>query len=109
MTLRAYVGSLRMSDGAASHKFYQRAALGAVRCYLELHDSPKVEVEDAEPDYASMSAAERKKAKAKARKAKAAAEKKAAEEEAEAVAKREAKAAARRKEKEGDEKGSDEK
>mmetsp|Transcript_35229 Transcript_35229/g.94295 ORF Transcript_35229/g.94295 Transcript_35229/m.94295 type:complete len:708 (-) Transcript_35229:438-2561(-) len=94
MTLRAYVSILRMNDSIQSHKFYGKAAEGAIKCYIALYDNPPQSAADEEPDYANMSPAVRKREKAKARKA---AKKKAEEEEAKKKAEEEeakAKAAA---------------
>jgi len=82
MTLRAYVSILQMNDRIQSHKFFHRAAVGAVKCYLAVFDAPKTSDNSGaqSPDYASMTPAQRKREKAKARKAakKAADEKEAA-------------------------------
>jgi peptide alpha-N-acetyltransferase len=75
VTLRAYVDLLRFEDEAYGQDYFCEAAAGMVRIYLHLMDHPMSE-NDAEPDYSSMTAAERKKAKAIARKKKKAAEKK---------------------------------
>lgn len=40
MTLRAYVGLLRLEDVLRSHPFYFRAAKCAIQVYLHLHDHP---------------------------------------------------------------------
>ncbi|GMI21008.1 hypothetical protein TeGR_g12530 [Tetraparma gracilis] len=69
MTLRAYVAVLRLEDHIWGHKYYRRAARGAVDVYMHLIDNP-LPPENEEPDYSNMSAAEKKKAKAAARKKK---------------------------------------
>jgi peptide alpha-N-acetyltransferase len=69
VTLRAYVNVLRYEDAIYGQDYFCRAASGMIGIYLDLADSPDRE-EDEEPDYASMTAAERKKAKAIARKKK---------------------------------------
>ncbi|BES92311.1 TPR [Nesidiocoris tenuis] len=40
MTLRSYVGLLRLEDVLRHHSFYQRAAKCAIQVYLRLHDQP---------------------------------------------------------------------
>jgi tetratricopeptide (TPR) repeat protein len=40
MTLRAYVMLLRCEDTIYKHKFFRRAALSLVDCYMALHDKP---------------------------------------------------------------------
>ena len=84
-TLRAYSDVLRFEDELWGLDNYARAAEGVSRLYLHLYDNPNLTKEDEEPDYSSMTAAERKKAKAIARKKKKAAEKKMEEEKAAAA------------------------
>ncbi len=38
MTLCAYVGMLKFQDSQA---YFHKAAVGAIRCYIKLHDSPQ--------------------------------------------------------------------
>lgn len=76
VTLRAYVDVLRWEDALWGHETYAEAAEGIIRTYLYLHDNPTKSDIQAEPDYASMTPAERKKAKAIARKKRKKAEKK---------------------------------
>lgn len=40
MTLRSYVGLLRLEDILRSHPFYFKAAKCAMEVYLRLHDNP---------------------------------------------------------------------
>ena len=40
MTLRSYVGLLRLEDVLRSHKFFQKAASCAINVYIHLHDVP---------------------------------------------------------------------
>mmetsp|Transcript_486 Transcript_486/g.1020 ORF Transcript_486/g.1020 Transcript_486/m.1020 type:complete len:894 (-) Transcript_486:3118-5799(-) len=96
MTLRAYVAMLRMEDTIYSHDFYSKAALGAVSCYLALHDRPAAsyQVQDEEALLASMSAEERKKYKLKKKKEEKAKQKEAEEAAAAAAAAAKASAAA---------------
>ena len=84
-TLRAYLDVLRFEEELWGLDNYARAAEGISRLYLHLYDNPNLTKEDEEPDYSSMTAAERKKAKAIARKKKKAAEKKMEEEKAAAA------------------------
>lgn len=88
-TLRAYVDMLSMVDTVYTHKFFQRAARGAMRTLFSIIDVP-VEQEEDGLDLTGLSAAERKKERAKLKKqkkkeeaAKEAAEKEAAKEAAE--------------------------
>ncbi|KAJ0960512.1 hypothetical protein J5N97_001602 [Dioscorea zingiberensis] len=37
---RAYVSMLKFQDKLHSHAYFQKAAAGAIRCYMKLHDSP---------------------------------------------------------------------
>lgn len=67
VTLRSYVNVLRYEDVIYGQKYFCRAAHGIIGIYLHLADNPDEE-DDAEPDYSSMTAAERKKAKSIARK-----------------------------------------
>lgn len=78
VTLRAYADVLRWEDNLWGNDTYIKAAEGAIRTYLYLHDNPVKVEDDSEPDYSKMTAAERKKAKAIARKKKLKAEKEAA-------------------------------
>lgn len=87
MTLRAYIRMLRFQDHLHSHRFFHRAAVSAVRCYLRLFDSPpKSAAEEEEAAVVGLAPAERKKLRQKQRKeaarAKKEAEEKAKEEEA---------------------------
>lgn len=70
MTLRAYVGLLRLEDVLRSHPFYFRAAKCAIQVYLHLHDHPlKDEPSEEEIKAASLPPAEQKKLRAQQRKA----------------------------------------
>uniref|UniRef100_A0A7S3LAC1 Uncharacterized protein n=1 Tax=Amphora coffeiformis TaxID=265554 RepID=A0A7S3LAC1_9STRA len=69
VTLRAYVNVLRYEDVIYGQEYFCRAASGIIGIYLHMADNPDKE-EEAEPDYSSMTAAERKRAKAIARKKK---------------------------------------
>ena len=43
LTLRSYVGLLRLEDVLRSHEFYFRTARCAIEVYLHLHDHPLTE------------------------------------------------------------------
>lgn len=90
MTLRAYVQMLKFQDRLHSFPFFHRAAVGAIRCYLKLHDSPPKVTVDQEAEFVGLSPSERKRLRQKQRKAEARAKKeaeeKAKEEEAANVA-----------------------
>ncbi|GFR42330.1 hypothetical protein Agub_g3237, partial [Astrephomene gubernaculifera] len=64
-TLRSYVSMLGMMDKLYNHDFYSKAACGAIRMYLQLHDCPPGAANgvDEEALLAGMSAEERKKYK----------------------------------------------
>lgn len=57
MTLRSYVGLLRLEDVLRSHPFYFKAAKCAVEVYLRLYDKPlkdeasEEEINTGESDY----------------------------------------------------------
>lgn len=60
MTLRAYVGLLRLEDVLRSHPFYFSAARCAIEVYLHLHDHPlqdeptKEELQEGKEHYLSL-------------------------------------------------------
>lgn len=64
MTLRAYVGLLRLEDVIKSHPFYFVAAKIAIENYLRLHDSPLASGEE-DSTTGNLTAAELKKLKRK--------------------------------------------
>ncbi|XP_022648496.1 N-alpha-acetyltransferase 15, NatA auxiliary subunit-like [Varroa jacobsoni] len=70
MTLRSYIGLLRLEDVVRSHTFYFRAARIAIQTYLKLHDNPlgdkKLEQDELEP---TLSKSELKKLRNKQKKA----------------------------------------
>lgn len=45
MTLRSYVGLLRLEDVLRSHPFYFRAAQCAIQVYLRLYDRPLSDID----------------------------------------------------------------
>lgn len=79
MTLRAYVQMLKFQDRLHSFPFFHRAAVGAIRCYLKLHDSPPKVTVDEEAGFVGLSPSERKRIRQKQRKAEARAKKEAEE------------------------------
>ncbi|XP_054721181.1 N-alpha-acetyltransferase 15, NatA auxiliary subunit-like [Uloborus diversus] len=75
MTLRAYVGLLRLENVLQSHPFYFKAAKVAIEVYLRLYDKPLTENEISEEiTTANMAPAELKKYRNKQRKARKRAE-----------------------------------
>lgn len=53
VTLRAYIDMLHMEDGIYSAQAYRDAAVGAIQCYISLHDTPPG-AEAAEADQKKM-------------------------------------------------------
>lgn len=75
MTLRAYVGLLRLEDVLRNHPFYFKAARCAVEVYLRLHDKPLRDDETSgELNTENMDPSELKKVRSKQRKARKKAE-----------------------------------
>lgn len=79
--IRAYVEMIRWEDRLRDHPFYTRAAIGAIKEYLKLHDKPQANGANSADDDAA--ALEKKKAAKKARKAAQQAERDAAAKKAE--------------------------
>lgn len=79
MTLRAYVQMLKFQDRLHSFPFFKKAAVGAIRCYLKLYDSPPKAAVEEEAEFMSLPSSERKKIRAKQRKLEARAKKEAEE------------------------------
>ncbi|XP_049765257.1 N-alpha-acetyltransferase 15, NatA auxiliary subunit [Schistocerca serialis cubense] len=70
MTLRSYVGLLRLEDVLRSHPFYFKAARCAIEVYLRLHDKPlQDETSEQEMNTENLAPAELKKLRNKQRKA----------------------------------------
>ncbi|RIA85284.1 NMDA receptor-regulated protein 1-domain-containing protein [Glomus cerebriforme] len=72
VTLRAYLGMLRLEDQLRSHPYYFRAAQNAIEIYLYLKDNPKTVNGEESQNYDNMTEEEikaAKKAKSKAKKA----------------------------------------
>ncbi|KAK8879638.1 tetratricopeptide [Apiospora arundinis] len=78
--IRAYVDMVRWEDHVRDHPFYSRAALGAVKLYLDMYDG-KTLTDGINGDDKNGDAAERKKAAKKARKAEREAAEKAAKQD----------------------------
>ncbi|XP_068154753.1 N-alpha-acetyltransferase 16, NatA auxiliary subunit [Drosophila tropicalis] len=75
MTLRAYVGLLRLEDVLRRHPFYFKAAKCAIEVYIRLYDKPlKAETTIEEIDIENLPPSELKKLRSKQRKAKKKAE-----------------------------------
>ncbi|XP_010532133.1 PREDICTED: N-alpha-acetyltransferase 15, NatA auxiliary subunit-like [Tarenaya hassleriana] len=72
MTLRSYVDMLKFQDRLHSFPYFHKAAAGAIRCYLKLHDSPKSAAEEDEmsklPPAQKKKIKKQKKAEARAKK-----------------------------------------
>ncbi|KAG0633342.1 NMDA receptor-regulated protein 1-domain-containing protein [Tuber brumale] len=83
--IRSYVTMLRWEDTLRSHPFFVRAALGAIRVYIMLHDRPHLAHSSLSngniegTDFEGMSPADRKKALKKAKREQQKAQGKAAE------------------------------
>ncbi|XP_074583808.1 N-terminal acetyltransferase A complex auxiliary subunit NAA15 [Curcuma longa] len=79
MTLRSYVSMLKFQDQLHSHEYFHKAAIGAIRCYVKLHDSPpKAAVEESD-EMLNLPASQKKKLRQKQKKAEARAKKEAEE------------------------------
>nr|XP_032523162.1 N-alpha-acetyltransferase 15, NatA auxiliary subunit [Danaus plexippus plexippus] len=75
MTLRSYVGLLRLEDVLRAHPFYFRCARVAIQVYLRLYAHPLQDVpQTQEPDTENLAPSELKKLRNKQRKAKRKAE-----------------------------------
>jgi len=75
MTLKAYVGLLRLEDELRSHSFYRKSASVAIETFLQLYDKPlKNSANDIENNSDELDPSELKKRMNKAKKAKRKAE-----------------------------------
>ncbi|KEH39579.1 amino-terminal acetyltransferase, putative [Medicago truncatula] len=79
MTLRTYVEMLQFQDRLHSHAYFRKAAAGAIRCYIKLHDSPPKSTAEEDDEMSKLPPAQKKKLKQKQRKAEARAKKEAEE------------------------------
>ncbi|ERN06076.1 hypothetical protein AMTRI_Chr05g64380 [Amborella trichopoda] len=79
MTLRAYVEMLKFQDRLHSHSYFHRAAVGVIRCYMKLFDSPSKSSLEEDDEMSKMLPSQKKKFRQKQRKAEARAKKEAEE------------------------------
>ncbi|URE23045.1 NMDA receptor-regulated protein 1 [Musa troglodytarum] len=79
MTLRAYVSMLKFQNQLHSHEYFHKAAAGAVRCYMKLHDSPSKLTTEESDEMSKLPPSQRKKMRQKQKKAEARAKKEAEE------------------------------
>ncbi|KAG1346243.1 N-terminal acetyltransferase A complex auxiliary subunit NAA15 [Cocos nucifera] len=79
MTLRAYVSMLKFQDKLHSHEYFHKAAAGAIRCYMKLHDSPIKATTEEGDEMSKLPPSQRKKLRQKQKKAEARAKKEAEE------------------------------
>ncbi|XP_038897483.1 LOW QUALITY PROTEIN: N-terminal acetyltransferase A complex auxiliary subunit NAA15-like [Benincasa hispida] len=77
MTLRAYVDMLRFQDRLHSEPYFQKAAIGAIRCYIKLYDSPPKSNTGEDDDMSNLLPSQKKKMRPRQRKAEARAKKEA--------------------------------
>ncbi|CAN1836317.1 N-terminal acetyltransferase A complex auxiliary subunit NAA15 [Linum perenne] len=77
MTLRAYVAMLKFQDRLHSHLYFQKAASGAIRCYLKLYDCPYKSSNEEDDETSKLLPSQKKKLRQKQRKAEARAKKEA--------------------------------
>ncbi|VAH77575.1 unnamed protein product [Triticum turgidum subsp. durum] len=79
MTLRAYVSMLKFQNRLHAHEYFHKAAAGAIRCYMKLHDSPLKSSAEEDDELSKLPAAQRKKLRQKQKKAEARAKREAEE------------------------------
>lgn len=79
MTLRAYVAMLKFQDRLHAHEYFHKAAAGAIRCYMKLHDSPSKSSAEEDEEMSKLPPAQRKKLRQKQKKAEARAKREAEE------------------------------
>ncbi|XP_023548247.1 N-terminal acetyltransferase A complex auxiliary subunit NAA15 isoform X2 [Cucurbita pepo subsp. pepo] len=77
MTLRAYVDMLRFQDRLHSEPYFKKAAIGAIRCYIKLYDSPPKSSTGEDDGMSNLLPSQKKKMRQKQRKAEARAKKEA--------------------------------
>ncbi|XP_023514565.1 N-terminal acetyltransferase A complex auxiliary subunit NAA15-like [Cucurbita pepo subsp. pepo] len=77
MTLRAYVDMLRFQDRLHSEPYFKKAAIGAIRCYIKLYDSPPKSSTGEDDSMSNLLPSQKKKMRQKQRKAEARAKKEA--------------------------------
>ncbi|KAG2590122.1 hypothetical protein PVAP13_5NG284600 [Panicum virgatum] len=71
MTLRAYVSMLKFQDRLHAHEYFHKAAAGAIRCYMKLHESPTKSSTEENDEMSKLPPAQRKKLRQKQKKAEA--------------------------------------
>ncbi|KAF1865787.1 hypothetical protein Lal_00021788 [Lupinus albus] len=79
MTLRTYVEMLKFQDRLHSHIYFHKAAAGAIRCYINVYDSPPKSTAEEDNDMSKLLPSQKKKLRQKQRKAEARAKKEAEE------------------------------
>ncbi|XP_043726271.1 N-terminal acetyltransferase A complex auxiliary subunit NAA15-like [Telopea speciosissima] len=79
MTLRAYVEMLKFQDRLHSHAYFHKAAVGTIRCYIKLYDSPPKSATEEDDEMSKLLPSQKKKMRQKQRKAEARAKKEAEE------------------------------
>jgi peptide alpha-N-acetyltransferase len=79
MTLRAYISMLKFQDCLHAHEYFHKAAGGAIRCYMKLHDSPAKTLTEENDEISKLPPAQRKKLRQKQKKAEARAKREAEE------------------------------
>ncbi|KAF1859666.1 hypothetical protein Lal_00010250 [Lupinus albus] len=86
MTLRTYVEMLKFQDRLHSHTYFRKAAAGAIRCYIKLHDSPPKSTTEDDDEMSKLLPSQKRKLRQKQRKAEARAKKEAEEKNEESSA-----------------------
>ncbi|XP_062094175.1 N-terminal acetyltransferase A complex auxiliary subunit NAA15-like [Humulus lupulus] len=71
MTLRTYVEMLKFQDRLHSHPYFHKAAVGAIRCYIKLYDSPPKSTTEEDDEMSKLPPSQKKKMRQKLRKAEA--------------------------------------
>ncbi|WJX48860.1 N-alpha-acetyltransferase 16, NatA auxiliary subunit [Trifolium repens] len=79
MTLRTYVEMLKFQDQLHSHAYFHKAAAGAIRSYIKLHDFPPKSTAEEDEHMSNLLPSQKKKMRQKQRKAEARAKKEAEE------------------------------
>ncbi|XP_021848124.1 N-terminal acetyltransferase A complex auxiliary subunit NAA15 [Spinacia oleracea] len=77
MTLRTYVEMLKFQDRLHSQSYFQKAAAGAIRCYIKLFDAPSKSATEEDEEMSKLLPSQKKKLRQKQRKAEARAKKEA--------------------------------
>ncbi|KAL8171710.1 hypothetical protein V2J09_023514, partial [Rumex salicifolius] len=77
MTLRTYVEMLKFQDRLHSHSYFQKAAAGAIRCYIKLFDCPPKSASEEDEEMSKLPPSQKKKLRQKQKKAEARAKKEA--------------------------------